>query len=650
MIDIRLQKLSLKNFKGIKEYSIDFNGQNTTVSGMNATGKSTIVDSWNWLLFDKDSTNRKDFSIKPQDKDGNDIHFLETEVEGIISVDGKQLKLRKMFTEKWVKKRGQQEQEFSGHETLYWVDDVPFKKNEYQTKINSIINEGIFKLLTNPFYFNTQLKWEERRKILLGISGDISDEDVILSDNNLVKLTTILDGKSIDDYKKILAERIKKLNQEIEKIPIRIDETSKSLPLSEVDYSEAESELKQYKDRLVIVETEQMDATKAADSYRQKHQALSDLQALISKRKITLDELANAGWKEITDEKNALDKEKYRLEQDSQGSGDRLMLMTQGIADIDKEILELRGKWHTENKNELTLSEDEFICPICKRPLPENEQESKITELKTNFTNNKKAELEKITSRGKLLATRKNDLVENITNINEQIFKNEVKTREINERITEIDQELSNNTEVKVNYLSDAEYQKLTQELQIVQNELDKPVEDSGTELLQKKQQLAKQINELNRILNQRELTEKIKARIDELKAEEKRLAQQISELDGHRYLIEQFTKAKVNLLEESINSRFKMVKFRLFDTQINGGIVETCITLIDGVPFEDANNASRVNAGMEIISVFSNHYGVNAPIFQDNAESVVNLLEIGSQVIRLFVSGKDKVLSVVYA
>jgi hypothetical protein len=35
-----------------------------------------------------------------------------------------------------------------------------------------------------------------------------------------------------------------------------------------------------------------------------------------------------------------------------------------------------------------------------------------------------------------------------------------------------------------------------------------------------------------------------------------------------------------------------------MFETQINGGEAECCEALINGVPFSDANTASKINAG----------------------------------------------------
>ena len=84
-------------------------------------------------------------------------------------------------------------------------------------------------------------------------------------------------------------------------------------------------------------------------------------------------------------------------------------------------------------------------------------------------------------------------------------------------------------------------------------------------------------------------------------------------------------------------------MKFRLFETQINGGEVETCEAMVNGVPFSDANTAGQFNAGIDIINAICRFEGISAPIFADGSESVNTLHPTQSQVIRLFVSLDDK-------
>src|SRR5690606_30190993 len=131
--------------------------------------------------------------------------------------------------------------------------------------------------------------------------------------------------------------------------------------------------------------------------------------------------------------------------------------------------------------------------------------------------------------------------------------------------------------------------------------------------------------------------------RIEELKAEERRLAAEYEELEHQLYLTDEFIRTKVRLLEDKINSKFKMARFKLFNVLVNGGIEECCETTFNGVPYGNLNNGARLNIGLDIINTLAEHYGFSPPVWLDNAESVVNILPTKGQQIRLIVSAADK-------
>src|SRR5699024_9043670 len=229
MKKIQLLNLKLVNFKGVKEFELNASGQDINVFGENGTGKTTLFDAFVWLLFGKDSNNSTKFDIKTL-KDGKPIHNLNHEVEGTLLVDNKELKLKKVFKEKWTKTRGSITESFSGHTTKYYIDDVPSKKKDYDEAIQDLVDEDVFKLLTNPSFFNEQLHWEKRRETLLEIAGDVTDEDVMATNSDLEKLTEVLSNRTIEDHKKVIAAKRKEINEELERIPVRVDEINRGLP------------------------------------------------------------------------------------------------------------------------------------------------------------------------------------------------------------------------------------------------------------------------------------------------------------------------------------------------------------------------------------------------------------------------------------
>ena len=91
------------------------------------------------------------------------------------------------------------------------------------------------------------------------------------------------------------------------------------------------------------------------------------------------------------------------------------------------------------------------------------------------------------------------------------------------------------------------------------------------------------------------------------------------------------------------------MVKLQLFDYTIEDAKkenpIECCTPLINGVPDGTANKAARVNAGLDIINVLCRFYGVTAPIFIDNRESINDVIPTESQIINLKVTDDKKLV-----
>ena len=66
---MKLKKLSLINFQGMRTFSLDTDGgQDVSVFADNAIGKTTIYNAFLWLLFEKNSLGAKDFEIKTRDE------------------------------------------------------------------------------------------------------------------------------------------------------------------------------------------------------------------------------------------------------------------------------------------------------------------------------------------------------------------------------------------------------------------------------------------------------------------------------------------------------------------------------------------------------------------------------------------------------
>lgn len=175
-MDIKLKSLNIENFKGIKLLDVDF-GDKTKIKGQNAAGKTTIFDSFTWLLFNKNSAGDEKFNVRPLDTDGNRIDNVEIKVSAVLEVDGKEVELSKVQKQNWVKKRGTDTAVLQGNVNSFEIDGYPKSEADYRAYISGLANEDLFKMLTNPQYFSS-MKWKEQRDILMKFVSDISDVEL----------------------------------------------------------------------------------------------------------------------------------------------------------------------------------------------------------------------------------------------------------------------------------------------------------------------------------------------------------------------------------------------------------------------------------------------------------------------------------------
>lgn len=630
MKKIILRKLKLVNFKGIKEKTINFT-ECTNIYGDNATGKTTIFDAFTWVLFGKDSGDKKDFNIKTLDEKGKAIPKIEHEVEAVLTVNDREVVLKSILREKWVTKKGALEAEFKGHETTYFFDGVPMKQEEYKRKIGEIIDEKFFKIVTNPIYFNS-LKWQDMRKVLFELAPFGTDKEIAESCKDIGYLAEIFDTKTVDEYKKEIASKRKKINSELEALPVRIDEVIRGMP-EEEDWKEVERSILEKTNDLNKID----ERINTANILSENDLKISEE---INKIKSDMIELKSKEEREFMNKKNLLSEEIAVLRNESNELELNIKSYDRKNSSIQKEINEsneLVKKLRNNIKalNNKTFDEGTTVCPTCGRVF----EPDKVEEMKTHFEENKKEDFKKFNERGKKL---KNGVIELEGMLNKNVSEKEnlnKKFIELQEKIRWKNNEYSSLGKPKI---EDSEaYVKMRERITVLEAEKDKPVDISG--LTEEKNKIKAVLDNLRTRLSKQETIDRAKQRIEELEENHKELARKKAELDKLEFDIQKFIKYKIENFENMINSMFKIVKFKLFETQINGAETECCKVTANGIPFSDLNNAMKINGGIDIINTLSGKYGVYAPIFIDNRESINNLIDCESQIINLIVSKDEK-------
>ena len=643
MKDIKIKRLSLENFKCHQHLVLELNGGNVAIYGDNATGKTSVYDALTWLLFGKDSqgNGEKNIEIKPLDASGEvRDHLAVTSVEAVLQVDGAEVTMKRTYSEVWTTKRGNSEATYDGNTSEYYVDGVPVKKFAFTEKVNEIVDEETFRLLTSVSYFANGISWQDRRAVLFKVAGVMDDAQIMATDARFQPLMEGMGRLSLDDYKKkLMAERKGFMGAKTE-IPARISECQKTIEdVQGLDFAGAKAEIERLTLQKSGIEAQilAIEHDNAAEAKRLeiREATIAQMQLDGENRAYRKSQEANAAdASEMQQKANVL-----RLQL---ASKNRLIANdTAYINTLNRDIDASRERWVTVNKEAFTGGS----CPTCGQALPAKQLQA----AQDAFEAHKKTRLAEIERAASANKQAKEAAEDRILHLQEEAVELE---REIDNLEMGIAMVEANKVEI-VDMEGYAERRKAIEEqIHSLNGELADMMANSSAVRVDLQKQVAElnaQIKGLMEITSRESLLDYSRCRMEELRADAQNAAKCLEAIENVLFLIDEYARYKTQFVENSINGMFRIARFRLFREQANGGVEDRCDVVYDGVPYINLNNGAKINVGIDIINTLSRAYGVTVPLFVDNAESVTALEKSVNQIIRLVVSEQDKELRINY-
>ena len=649
MKKVILKSLTLCNFKGEQSRTTHFNADVTRISGGNGLGKSRHFDAFMWLLFGKDVQDRKDYEVRTHNADGSLLHEVECSVTGVLDIDGQVVTLKRESVEEWVKPRGQVDRVLKGTHNECWWNESPVKVNEFNNRVAAILEPSLFKMITNPLFFAT-MDWKLQRAQLFQLAGTITDAQIAAKNPEFALLLDKLTGKSLADFKAEIAAKKKRLQKEASEIQRRIDPTEKMKP-GEDDFAAIEAEIAEVDKAIADIDKILSDN---AARIRAEYQAEQAKQARVNALTTQRDELvrnAQQAAKNAAFEANATRRElesgiaSKKRELSAMERTLRTLVVTcdryaADVAAFEDEVEKKRGEWYAENAK--AYSGDD-ICHHCGQVLPKEMRDKNLAD----FIETQKAKKAAIQAEGKDLAQRLASRKKSHEDTAKEVADQEAAIAKIKAEIESLSTRLAGMPETTAASVVPEEvagYADLTKQIEEARATLSSSTATpDDSEHQEKKKSLNARRDALNKRLAARDEIARCAKEIESLTEKGKTLSQQIADLEKEEYVVQEFTRTKIDECESRINGLFHNVTFRLFDKTFEGNTYETCIPLVGGVPFGAANTAGQVNAGLDIINTLCRFHGICAPIFIDNRESVNNLIPTESQIINLVVTNNNK-------
>ena len=543
-----LHKLELTNFKGVRSFTLELQGRNAKIYGDNATGKTTIMDAYIWLLTGKDHLGRSDlnFNIKTLDTNNNAVPMLDHSVSGIFEHEGDTFELLRIFKEVWVKKRGSNVQTFSGHKTEYYINDVPKTEAEYSAFIERVIPSQLLKLLIVPGYFNEQIKAEDRRRMLIDMCGDVDEAELLAlaQFENIAKHVTKF--VTVADLKKTKSVQKTKLNEDIKSIPVQINVHMKYLGEADsIDLAAEEKAAKKLAEKVEALTVERA-GLHSGEAVSQLRKELAELEAEQAEAELTVSRginekrsALNEGLGKVQDKHGSLIRELARIERLTRD-------LANDIKDIEAKKAEALGKYHETEDSEYS---GDTQCPTCGQEFPAEYMER----VKAQFNEQKAKRLEEIVSKGKKMASE-------IEAKRAELKKADAEILVIKREIDGADTEIHN---------FNAQMEELRKSAPTVDTSLAAAIEAKKKEIEHFKASIAEKesaiITEIQSAIDRKSVHEQNISKyknaqeaaksIEELKAKEKKLAAEYEECEGIIALCDEFTNAKVKMLDDKISA-----------------------------------------------------------------------------------------------
>ena len=666
-MEVTLKKIKLSYFKGVKSLNIGFEPGENFIYGKNEAGKTTVFDSLWFLFFGKDSNGRADFSIKTYDSNNKVIEKVDHEVEGQFLINGSTKTFKRTYKEQWSKTTNT----LTGHTTDYETDGYPIRtETEYKKQVEECFKEDIFKLLTNPLFFNS-MKPADRRSALISLVPELTDAQVFeylpsksKKSVHIQKLEYLLgEGKKIESIKLKAAQDKKNFREEKDAIPGRIDEAARSKPEA-YEFEELQDIIEAKKKELAEIDQKIIDSNNTAAN---KNQAVQDWQNRIFELKATIQKLEfqaaqdfrtfqneqYAFPNQIQEKMKELNAQAVRIEESIASNKNRIQLSKPVLESLESQIAKaesdraaLRTEWTEQNEKEFTWNGTS--CTACERPLEGAQALDAEEKARAKFNTAKANRLAEISAKGKGLKAKSEENQSQVTSYNRSVqdLELDIRTKTVlldsyKADLINLESAINEFYSTKKDIKTQADFLKpeYTQiKAQITELEANKPEETKpdNTAFLAEKQVIQTALEGLQKALGNKETIEKIDIRIAELKEKELSLAEAITQAEGMEHACFTFSKARMEQIETTINSKFELVSFKMFHIPIQGEEKEICETIYKGVPFQDLNTAGKIQAGLDIINALSTHYDMYLPIFIDNRESTHWIPQVKAQVVNL--------------
>lgn len=628
MKEIRIKTLELSNWRA-QNKKITFSGR-TVISGRNRSGKSTTKDALLWLLTGYDSEDRYNYQLFDTTVEATKENSVPAYVEGVFDIDGMEYTLKRIAEMGWSRPRGSDTYvKKTTDDYSFFRDGVALSSGDYMRFVESVFGPVQYlKFILNINYYML-LDWKALRTAFSEVIGEVNDPDYTGDYTELSQLLATY--KSLDVIKEYLKQRRTPLRDSVGtaerkgSLSIEIETMRDNLP----DVSEAD----RARERCIEIETMMLSIDKemagAADALQpyveRRRKETADIMKMrddLSRREQEYEQSFRNAITDIDREIHNVNAENYlnrnQQERDKQDIAANERRLEELALDI-KRLQDRRKMLLEENRRCLEQEFSGDKCSYCGQELPAD----MLEDARRLFEAEKEREHQEIVARGKrnnMELERVKKEMEDISRMNGELAAKGYPAAKDTAGLDRQKQELLGS---HVPFQETEEYAIMTKRIQQAEESLTEIPEADTSALRKKKEALLAEYRACSEKAGMISERDRMERRIADKEQDLKRSAVELAQIEGQLAMAEEMEREKAEIVRARVKKFFSWCDVQMEQRQKNGGTAPACNIILEGVPSQVSNTASKMLIGIDISNAFCRYLDTSLPMIVDNMESM---------------------------
>lgn len=674
---MELKKATVKNFRGISEYSFYLEKLNV-ITGPNMLGKTSLVEAVYWALSGYLLGGSADIQNIKNNRDSRLVVSVELEFDSFT--------FKREYFEKWTTDSSTGEKKLTGNTTKYYIDGSEYKTEKSALAVlyellgvaSRIRNSKVdaVRTMIDPFYLTEILDSKILRDFIIELVGDVTNQDVFAKVPQCMEIDDLLKRYRYDSWRtnKFIKDQISASKNEIEVLEAQrkgfedfadVDTSAYDEAVSEIariDHEIAELKVRSISDKDPTVERLEKEIAdiqvRYAESITSDHKVIEEKNRAVNERISVLEEERTL----LLSEHSRLSTRKNELSIEASSLDNKYMKICDRMEETQKLINAERENWYRIDS--LKFAEQtgatviERTCPQCGYVLNQADIDASrkaAEERKRDFEEKKEKDLAACEKKGKELKEllenlgyKKKEAAEARNSLMTELSTCTLSLEEVIARGKEKKEQIDREKALLLKEHTSEQTDRLADELSSIRLEYIKAKENASrtNDISDQLKEKEKEKEPFKKTVSSHDLYLSAKEKAESLEMEISKKRRALASYEQKKALCDMFIRTKLEMLDKNVAKVFKDLRFRLIEPNIKeGSYTEVCYPLIRNEErgtysaYSDGSDSEKILTGIYMIERIKEHLGFeDLPIIFDKVHDLdtahLSAIQTSSQIL----------------